>query len=259
MTSVCDAKQNLEIYYEQVENGYDIYVDNQELCPMSIKISFELSNLKVSGGNNNIYIASPLKNRQLLTKLIVSKKGKEYKFSYKYWTNFGNHVEDKYDSTFIYSLPFTKSNSFKVYQGYNGSFSHQNKNALDFTMQVGTKISAIRDGLVIKVVEKNSKNCSKEECKKYNNFIVIYHSDGTFAEYAHINKNGSIVNVGDTVSQNQIIGYSGNVGWSTGPHLHLEVFRQKLHSRETLKTKFKTEDGNKVEYLVEKAEYFRGY
>lgn len=91
------------------------------------------------------------------------------------------------------------------------------------------------------------------------NLIIIYHPDGTFAEYAHIKQNGSIVNIGDKVNQGEIIGYSGNVGWSTGPHLHLVVFLQKLNKRETLKTKFKTGNGDIIEYLGEKKEYIRNY
>ncbi|TYB80133.1 M23 family metallopeptidase [Bizionia saleffrena] len=259
ITTICSAEPAVKIYYEQIENGYIIYADNQELCPMSIKIDFTTKNLNIDGGNNNIYIIDPIKKRQLLTKLTVSKKGKAYKFSYKYWSNYGNHNSDNYNTDFAYSLPFPSSNTFKVYQGYNGDFSHQKENALDFTMPIGTKITAIREGVVINVVESNSKNCGKEECKKYNNFIIIYHPDGTFAEYTHLKRSGSIVKIGDKVKQGELIGYSGNVGWSTGPHLHLVVYLQKLMKRETIKTKFKTGNGEKLEYLTEKEEYFRNY
>ncbi len=259
ISTICKAEHKVKIYYEQIENGYNIYADSQEFCPVSIKIDFNVSNLDINGDNNNIYIIAPLTKKQLLTKLTVSKKGKAYKFSYKTWTNYGNHNIDRYDSDYIYDLPFSNSNSFKVYQGYNGNFSHQNENALDFTMPIGTEITAIREGIVIKVVEKNNKNCGKEDCKKYNNLIIIYHSDGTFAEYTHIKRNGSIVNVGNKIKKGQIIGYSGNVGWSTGPHLHLVVFIQKLRKRVTLETKFKIGNGEKIEYLVEKSEYIKDY
>lgn len=257
--SICKAEHKVKIYYEQIENGYNVYADNDEFCPISIKIDFTVTNLNIKGGNNNVYVVNSLNKKQLLTTLKVSKNGKAYKFSYKYWTNYGNHNKNEYDENYIYDLPFKTSNKFKIFQGYNGTFSHQNENSLDFTMPVGTEIMAIREGVVIKVIEKNNKNCGKEECKKYNNLIIIYHPDGTFAEYAHIKYNGSKVKVGDEVSKGQLIGFSGNVGWSTGPHLHLVVFKQKLNRRETLKTKFRTGDGTKIEYLTEKEEYLKNY
>lgn len=257
--SVSKAEQNVKIYYEQVENGFKIFADNNESCPISIKLDFSVSNLTIEGGNNNIYVVNALEKKQLLTTLKISKKGKAYKFSYKYRTNYGNHNKSEYDENYVYDLPFKTSKTFKIYQGYKGTFSHQDENALDFTMPVGTDIMAIREGVVIKVVEKNNKNCGKEECKKFNNLIIIYHPDGTFAGYVHIRQNGSKVKVGDKVVRGQLIGYSGNVGWTTGPHLHLVIFKQKLNKRETLKTKFRTGDGTKIEYLLEKEEYARGY
>jgi len=258
-TSLCNAKINVKIYYEQIENGYNIYADNDEFCPISIKIDFDVTNLNIERGNNNIYVVKTKEKKQLLTSLKISKKGKAYKFSYKYWTNYGIHNNKEYDKNYIYDLPFKTSNKFKIFQGYNGTFSHQNENSLDFRMPVGTELTAIREGVVIKVIERNNKNCGKEECKKYNNLILIYHSDGTFAEYSHIKQNGSKVKVGDKVSKGQLIGYSGNVGWSTGPHLHLVIFNQNIDNRETLKTKFKIGEGNKIEYLIEKEEYSKNY
>lgn len=257
--SVSKAEQNVKIYYEQVENEYKIFADNNESCPIGIKLDFSVTNLTIEGGNNNIYVVNALEKKQLLTTLKISKKRKAYKFSYESWTNYGNLNKSEYDENYVYDLPFKTSNRFKINQGYNGTFSHQNENALDFTMPVGTEIMAIREGIVIKVVEKNNKNCAKEECQKFNNLIIIYHSDGTFVEYTHIRQNGSKVKVGNKVAKGQLIGYSGNVGWSTGPHLHLVIFKQKLNKRETLKTKFRTGDGTKIEHLLEKEEYTRDY
>ena len=172
------------------------------------------------------------------------------------WSEF---YKTDYDKNYIYALPYPISNKFKIDQAYNGKLSHQNENSLDFTMPVGTNITAVRDGIIIKVVDENNKNCGTQACKKYNNFILIYHPDGTFAEYSHIKQNGSKVKVGEKVLKGQTIAYSGNTGWSTGPHLHLVIFQQKLMERKTLQTQFMTGNGEKVEYLMEKKEYSKNY
>lgn len=251
-----NAEENYKIYYEEAEYGYDIFVDNNHFCPISIKVNFSTTNLSIEKGNDKIYIIEPNKKRKLITKLIVVNKRKGYKFSYKYSKNIGNVTQEIYDEGFEYLLPFETGKSFLVFQGYNGSFSHQNKNALDFSMPIGTKITAIRSGIVVKIVKKNNKNCDKKECAKYNNYIIIYHKDGTFAEYTHIKKNGAKVKIGDIVKQGQTIGFSGNVGWSNGPHLHLVVYLQKMKSRKTLKTKFITAK-NISTILKEKESYKR--
>ena len=259
LASIGNAQTEIKIYYEKINDEFRIYADNDEYCPVSVKIDFDLKNMEVEGGNHKVYVIEPKSRRQGLTKVEVSNKRLASNFKYKYWTNYGNHHQDKYDEGYSYDLPFKSSSEHRVYQGYNGTFSHQNSYALDITMPIGTDIMAIREGVVTEVVEKNTKNCGREECKKYNNKIIIYHPDGTFAEYTHIQQNGSIVEVGDKISKGQHIGYSGNVGWSTGPHLHLVVFKQKLFARETLETKFRTGDGTQTEYLVEKETYSRDY
>lgn len=258
-TSSSFAQNSFNIYYEKNKNGYNVFADNNEYCPTSVKINFEATNLKIDGGNNQLYVINPLTKRQLLTTLTILNKRDAYQFKYTYKSNLGNENLDFYDSEFIYDLPFSNSKSFKVSQGYNGNISHTNQNAIDFSMPLGTEINAIRDGIVIKVVQENSKNCSEEFCKIYNNYIIIYHSDGTFAEYTHIQKDGATVKVGDNIKKGDVIAYSGNVGWSTGPHLHVVVFLQKLENRKTIETKFKIGNGEKSDYLMEKVKYERNY
>lgn len=54
------------------------------------------------------------------------------------------------------------------------------------------------------------------------NHISIRHADGSVAYYGHL-LNGTMLNVGDTIRKGQVIGLSGNTGYSAFPHLHFEV------------------------------------
>lgn len=243
----------VKTYIEAKQNGYELFADNNEYCPVTIAIDFKLVNLKFKE-ENTIFVLPARSKKVKITDLEVIKKNVEYKMSYTTFLNYGDHFLTTYDHNYIYNLPFGKGKKFIIGQGYNGSFSHQNQNAIDFTMPVGTDISAARDGIVIAVTHKNNKNCAEKSCAQFNNYILVYHQDGTFAEYTHIKQNGSLVKKGDVIKEGQIIAKSGNVGWSNGPHLHFVVFLQRLKDRETLKTKFKTASGE-IEQLLEKNEY----
>jgi murein DD-endopeptidase MepM/ murein hydrolase activator NlpD len=53
------------------------------------------------------------------------------------------------------------------------------------------------------------------------NFVVIEHKYGFFTKYAHLS--GFATRTGNKVNRGDTIGYLGNTGLSTGPHLHYEV------------------------------------
>jgi murein DD-endopeptidase MepM/ murein hydrolase activator NlpD len=254
-----DIEYQVKLYHEQTDTGYIIYADNDEFCPVSIEIDFKTENLKASGEEREVYVIPPKSKRYKITEFTFVKKGKEVKLSYASRVNFGDHFQSDCDTDFAYYLPFKNGDEFMLWQGYNGAFSHQNENSLDFNMPMGTEIYSARAGIVCKVIESNSRHCKERECAKYNNYIRVYHDDGTFAEYTHIRKDGSIVNEGDTISIGQLIGYSGNVGWASGPHLHFTVFLQRIEKRNTLKTKFLVDPKSRPIYLEEKRTYKRVY
>ena len=77
----------------------------------------------------------------------------------------------------------------------------------------GTPIYAADNGTVIK---------SEYNTAGYGNYIVINHNNGYYTSYAHMNQRVS--NIGDTVAKGQIIGYLGQTGRATGPHLHFEAW-----------------------------------
>jgi murein DD-endopeptidase MepM/ murein hydrolase activator NlpD len=55
----------------------------------------------------------------------------------------------------------------------------------------------------------------------FGNYIIIRHKHGFYTRYAHLLS--SRVKNGQKVQQGEVIGYIGNTGLSTGPHLHYEV------------------------------------
>ncbi|MEM7564256.1 MAG: M23 family metallopeptidase, partial [Pseudomonadota bacterium] len=91
--------------------------------------------------------------------------------------------------------------------------------AYDFAMPIGSGIHATRDG----VVSEFRNEFVDGTGAGFGNYIYIEHSDNTVSRYAHLTENGILVGLGEAVVQGQLIGLSGNTGFSTGPHLHYDV------------------------------------
>lgn len=87
-------------------------------------------------------------------------------------------------------------------------------NAVDFAASQGTAIFSAAAGKVI-VSRSSGWNGG------YGKYIVITHPNGTQTLYAHLSE--VLVTEGTQLDRGQLIGYSGNTGKSTGPHLHFEV------------------------------------
>lgn len=58
----------------------------------------------------------------------------------------------------------------------------------------------------------------------HENGVWIRHADGTVLNYVHLTTNGAQVQVGEQVTQGQLIGRSGDSGCSIGPHLHVTLY-----------------------------------
>ncbi len=84
---------------------------------------------------------------------------------------------------------------------------------VDFAAPRGTPILAAGSGTVERANRYGS----------YGNYIRIRHSDGYKTAYAHLKNFARGVKTGTYVKQDQVIGYVGTTGRSTGPHLHYEV------------------------------------
>jgi len=102
---------------------------------------------------------------------------------------------------------------------------------VDFRASVGTAVKSMSDGVVAGTGD------TDVQCPgvSYGRFIFIKFNNGLAATYGHL----SLIKVskGDTVKRSQIIGYSGNTGSSTGPHLHVSIYPKDAVDLKTLPSK----------------------
>lgn len=91
-------------------------------------------------------------------------------------------------------------------------------NGVDFRASQGTRVKAVAGGEVLGTGDTDTV-CPGAS---YGKWILIKHSNGLASVYGHL----SLIKVvkGEKVAVGQVIGYSGNTGYSTGPHLHLSIF-----------------------------------
>lgn len=140
----------------------------------------------------------------------------------------------------------------QITQGYGGGFSHadaENRHAVDFAVTPGRPVLAARDGVVMQVESDATARLDPRiafdpaDDRVRGNFVRILHDDGTMALYAHLQQAGVVVAPGDRVLRGTIIGFSGNTGLSTAPHLHFVVQANRGMRLESLPFRMAGPDG----------------
>lgn len=216
-------KDNVVVSTNKVQNRYDVYVENKN--PFDITLTLNVNGSNISTSKNTPYrrVYAPTSTR-LALQIFIDDKTKGYNVNTDY-TWFMGDVNARHNDSYIYQLPFGRGETYKLGQGYGGEFSHSGRSeyALDFMMPEGTPVLAAREGVVIMAQDESDRGGPSRKYSDDSNYIVIRHEDGTLGEYAHLQKNGVLVEIGQKVKRGDKIGLSGNTGFSSGPHLHFMV------------------------------------
>ena len=157
-------------------------------------------------------------------------------------------------------LPFVDGERFECTQNSDDAPTHgrndkyevvdalATKFDLDFNLSGGTIVTAAADGKV----------SHGSDSDGFGNYIKIDHGNGYFSLYAHLMNNGYIAKEGNVVVAGQPIGFSGNSGKSTGPHLHFGVHKGSGVGTSVPMEVKAVEYGSDLKYITEK--YFKtGY
>lgn len=226
IVSTCGAvgAQNLIVHSQSSDNNdnFSLQVNNRFPCSISLilespKLDTTFQSYIPKGKKRTLF------NWQDPPKELMKDPAEAFEFSFILGNPDAVH-DDKYQ----YNLPFPPGEAHLLTQGNKTEYTH-NENiseyAFDFAMPVGSLVAAARSGVVGHVVEKYSAGGNNVNLKDKTNRIMICHDDGTVATYAHLKEDGALVEIGDRVYTGQVIGFSGNTGYSTFPHLHFVVVK----------------------------------
>lgn len=231
-----------EVRETRIAGNLYVFVVNPLYAPVTFRLEVQSSGLRLSREPEFTQMFPP---RSLTLAFWAEPTGPDWSYHYR-WRYVMGDIGAVPDDT-PYELPFAPGQAFKINQGYDGRFSHTGafEYSLDFDLPEGTPVYAAREGVVVVVQDSYQAGRPDRSLTDKANCITVLHPDGTFAQYAHLRYGGSLVGVGQHVERGQMIGYSGNTGFTSGPHLHFHVYRvlNVNGDWETLPTRFATAEG----------------
>ncbi len=231
----------LKVFTKDIDGITHFYVQNLEAADVTATFEMNLVNLKCSA---ELPYTTSVPGKQTAEVFTVSPVNKAVPWSYRYTDSYTiGSVTARHDDSYVYSLPYAAGESFRVSQGYHGQFSHTGPDeyAIDWKMSPGTPVHAARAGVVVQSKDDSNVGGPSRKYQSCANCVLIQHSDGTIGIYAHLQKGGNRVKVGDHVNTGDWIALSGNTGFTSGPHLHFSVFKTRSgKERESIPVRFQT-------------------
>lgn len=206
-------------------NTPEYYAINNYHGPVEIEISLlDEKNVIATPALPHRFIVHPGQSKSLF-KMTSKDQYKSWQYSLQYTYALGSS-DAHHNQQAIYLPPFAKNSRFQISQAFAGSFSHtneQNYYAVDIAMPENTPIHASRSGIVMELNNDFYNSGTQQAYKSRANSIRILHEDGSMAVYAHLALEKANVYSGLKIKAGQLIAYSGNTGFTTGPHLHFSI------------------------------------
>jgi murein DD-endopeptidase MepM/ murein hydrolase activator NlpD len=216
----------------QLGNAFDVLEDIQQRDEKLYRAIFQARTIPESvrksgfGGTNRYEYLTGMSNSELVIETtrkmdILKKQMYIQSNSLDELIDMGKSLEER-NNCIPAIQPVANKNLKHTASGYGMRIhpiyhTYRFHSGMDFSAPAGTDIYATGDGVVIFSGWKQD----------YGNCIIIDHGFDFKTLYGHQQRN--IVRAGQHVKRGEVIGYVGNTGRSTGPHLHYEVLVRDKH------------------------------
>jgi murein DD-endopeptidase MepM/ murein hydrolase activator NlpD len=230
-----------------------IFATNTESIPYSVILNFStLQNLATTGGGNVTAIAPP--GRSQLTRLKPTIAGQSTSYNYSYSFGKGN-VYGKSKADPVYLIPVaagTKVTAIQMVHLENKLGTNRSNDehvGVSFRFEEPTSIVAPRKGIIAEVKMSNIEQKENLDFASSENYIEIYHEDGSITKLMVLKQGSEKVKVGDVVFPGDVLAESAGENYRSGLHVRLVTIRTEKDGVDKFKysvipTKFATPLGN---------------
>ncbi|WP_144605399.1 peptidoglycan DD-metalloendopeptidase family protein [Algoriphagus algorifonticola] len=230
------------------EGNVQIYATNSDLIPYTIQFEFSnLQNLSATGGNYAIGVANPGKSKVATLKRGSANQSTNFSFKYSYLK--GN-IYAKSKSEPVYLIPVKEGtkvlggNMTHIENRIRSEANNETYVGVSFRFDEEVEIVAPRKGTIVglkmDLIEgKENLAFSREE-----NYIEIYHEDGTWTKLMVLKGGSERVKLGQEVFPGDVLAVSGGENYENGRHIRMAV------------TKISKDNLGKLKYEIEPVKFW---
>lgn len=242
LTSSLLAQSPVRITTERESGGVLVlYAENNTCVPHTVQIVFsELENMQAPVSINDPHETVVFRGRQQLLRLRPEGGAPRYRFSS---LSFRGNLKEKADTNYVYLLPAAPDKGIRPgklvrMEKFLGKQSSGKSTGISVPMTEGDTVFACRGGIVSEMKESyepEEKDQKKGDGRVFStgeNFVEIYHKDGSFMRYTIFEKDRIFVEPGDRVYPGQPLGIVGGKEYRSGPHVRLSTYFLKRVPRE---------------------------
>lgn len=207
------------------DNNVNFYANNPKEIPYSVILNFsQLQNMTTPAGGNTIAVANPGRTKVATLRPTLAGQGTSYRYSFS--SAKGNvYAKSKIDP--VYLVPVSEGVVVKAVLNNPLAASVGDESAkgsyvgVSFMFDQPTQIVAPRKGIVAEMKMDASVEGKNLSFVAEENYIEIYHEDGTFTKLTVLKAGSEKVKVGQEVFPGDVLAESGGENYSQGPHVRM--------------------------------------